>query len=165
MALQESFSDIGIPDRQGDRDKLAATPAAGNAVATSRAAPHPASHRPRTSRDFTTMPPSISCEASATAKSCGVARGADVNPKAVSDKNDRGVETASRSSRYPGCNSGATISSASSSAYAGWDQCRSRVRTSVTLGPAALGPFGWVGAGGTSRGGRVSGPGLRRLTR
>ena len=51
------------------------------------------------SKAFTTMPPSTQCEANATAKSCGVARGAETSPRALSDRYDRGVDTASRSSK------------------------------------------------------------------
>ena len=46
-------------------------------------------------------------------------RGADVSPRAVSDRYDRGVDTASRSSKYPGLSSGPTARSVSSSAYPG----------------------------------------------
>ncbi|COW39387.1 Uncharacterised protein [Mycobacterium tuberculosis] len=99
-----------------------AAPAAGSAVATSRAAPQPASQSPSSSSAFTTTPPSTRCDAKATAKSCGVARGADVSPRALADTYDRGVDTASRSSRYPGRSSGAANSSTKTSAYPGRNQ-------------------------------------------
>ena len=69
-------------------------------IATSRAAPHPASHRPTNSSALTTVPPSISRDASATAKSWGTARGeASASPRAAPVRYDRGVETASRNSK------------------------------------------------------------------
>jgi hypothetical protein len=75
------------------------------------------------------------CEATATAKSWGVARGADSRPSALSDRYERGVDTASRSSKYPGLNSGATTSSANTSAYP-LDQRGAQGRAAVT--PAGL---------------------------
>jgi hypothetical protein len=78
------------------------------------------------------MPPSTQCEANAMAKSCGVARGGDTSPSALSDRYDRGVDTASRNSKYPGLISGATTSSANASAYPGRDHCRAQWRTAVT---------------------------------
>ena len=78
------------------------------------------------------MPPSTQCDANAMAKSCGVARGGDISPSAVSDRYDRGVDTASRSSRYPGLISGAVTSSANASAYPGRDDCRTQRGTGLT---------------------------------
>ena len=71
VALQESFGDIGIPDRERRRDELAGRSGSGTTIAASRAAPQPATHSPTTSSTLTTTPPSTKCDATATAKSCG----------------------------------------------------------------------------------------------
>jgi hypothetical protein len=42
------------------------------------------------------------------------------------------VDTASRSSKYPGLSSGATTSSARNNAYPGWDHCAAQRRTPIT---------------------------------
>src|SRR5262249_28476543 len=91
--------------------------------------------------------------------------GADVRPRALSDRYDRGVDTASRSSKYPWPNSGATTSSANASAYPIPDHCRTQWRTAVTLAGleltaplllsrsgcivVRLEPFGWTHLGRT----------------
>ena len=77
-----------------------ATPASGSTVAASRAAPQPASNSPATSSALTTTPPSTSRRGQRDAKSCGSARGAASDrPSAASERYERGVDTASRSSR------------------------------------------------------------------
>ena len=59
MPLQQPFGDIGIPDRQGDRDELASR-ARARAARRRPAAPRPSppATSPRTSSAFTTTPPS-----------------------------------------------------------------------------------------------------------
>ncbi|NKW67779.1 hypothetical protein GS943_02055 [Rhodococcus hoagii] len=65
-----------------------------------RAAPHPASHSAATRIAFTTTPPSTTELSTAINQSCGTARAAaSVSPSAESVTYDRGVLTASRSSR------------------------------------------------------------------
>ena len=77
-----------------------ATPAAGTTTAASRAAPQPARNNPPISNTLTASPPSTAVVSAAMRKSWGTARGAaSVRPSAASEKNDRGVDTASRSSR------------------------------------------------------------------
>ena len=76
VPLQQTLGDVRVPDRERDRRRTDRAPGVRAPRRARRAAPQPASHSPATSSTLTTMPPSSTCEASATAKSWGSARGA-----------------------------------------------------------------------------------------
>ena len=77
VPLQKAFGDIRIPDRERHRHELAGQPGLRqHGRPTRRAAPHPASHSPRTSSSFDHHAAVDTVDASATAKSWGSARGA-----------------------------------------------------------------------------------------